>query len=64
MPLYALLPAAAEWAAEVGYTMAYPRIDNVGLPRYVLYFFLYMTSVEFFVYWAHRLLHEVKWAYR
>ncbi len=30
---------------------------DVGLGRYVLYFALYMTSVEFFVYWQHRILH-------
>lgn len=29
----------------------------MGLGRYVLYFALYMTSVEFFVYWQHRILH-------
>jgi lathosterol oxidase len=64
MPLYSLLPMAAEMAAEKGWTKAYPRIDNVGLPLYVLYFFLYMASVEFGVYWMHRLLHEIKWAYK
>lgn len=64
MPLYSLLPTITEWSAENGYTLAYPRISNVGLPMYVLYFFLYMTSVEFFVYWMHRGLHEIKWAYR
>lgn len=33
------------------------RVADVGLGRYVLYFALYMTSVEFFVYWQHRILH-------
>ncbi|KAG2488988.1 hypothetical protein HYH03_012428 [Edaphochlamys debaryana] len=64
MPLYSLLPAFAEWAAEQGYTMVFPRIENIGLPAYVLYFFIYMFSVEFGVYWMHRGLHDVKWAYR
>jgi len=64
MPLYSLLPAAAEFCAEQGWTMAYARVDNVGLPLYVLYFFMYMAAVEFGVYWAHRGLHEIKWAYR
>lgn len=49
--------------AEQGWTKAYTRIDSVGLPHYVLYFMLYMVSVEFGVYWMHRGLHEVKWAY-
>lgn len=64
MPLYSLLPTLAELAAEKGWTKAYPRIDNVGLPLYILYFFAYMTSVEFGVYWMHRGLHEIKWAYK
>jgi Delta7-sterol 5-desaturase len=63
MPLYSLLPTVTEWAAENGYTKAYPRVSNVGLPLYVLYFFLYMTCVEFGVYWMHRGLHY-DWAYR
>lgn len=64
MPLYSVLPTLIEMAAEKGLTMAYPRVENVGLPMYVIYFFLYMTSVEFGVYWNHRLLHEIKWAYK
>jgi lathosterol oxidase len=64
MPLYSILPTMIEMAAEKGLTMAYPRIENVGLPMYVIYFFLYMTSVEFGVYWMHRGLHEIKWAYK
>lgn len=64
IPLYSLLPTLTEWAAEKGWTMAYPRIENVGLPMYILYFVMYMSSVEFGVYWMHRGLHEIKWAYR
>ncbi len=30
---------------------------DVGLASYMLYFVLYMVSVEFFVYWQHRILH-------
>lgn len=47
-----------------GLTYAYPRIENIGLPMYCVYFFLYMVSVEFGVYWMHRGLHEIKWAYK
>lgn len=64
IPLYSLLPSAAEWAAEKGYTQAYPRVENVGLPMYVVYFYLYMASVEFGVYWMHRGLHDVKIGYK
>jgi hypothetical protein len=32
-----------------------PRVPpQVGLPMYLAYFLLYMTSVEFGVYWMHR----------
>lgn len=64
MPLYALVPTIGEWAVEQGYSLAFPRIDNVGWPAYLVYFFLYMTCVEFSVYWVHRGLHDVKWAYK
>lgn len=57
MPLYAVLPTLTEYCVEQGWTMAYTRVADVGLGRYVLYFALYMTSVEFFVYWQHRILH-------
>ncbi len=39
-------------------------MDQVGLPMYLLYFALYMTSVVFGVYWMHRGLHEIKAAYK
>ncbi|GFR45951.1 hypothetical protein Agub_g7417 [Astrephomene gubernaculifera] len=64
MPLYSMLPALTEAAAERGWTRAYPRVENVGLPAYVLYFFIYMVSVEFGVYWMHRGLHDVTWLYK
>ncbi len=64
IPLYSVLPALTEYAAEQGWTMAYPRVDNVGLPMYAVYFVLYMASVEFGVYWMHRGLHEVKLGYK
>ena len=47
-----------------GWTAAYPRIANMGLPMYITYFALYMCCVEFWVYWMHRGLHDLKWAYR
>ena len=64
MPLYATLPALLEAAVERGWTRAYSRVGDVGLFRYCAYFALYMTSVEFFVYWMHRGLHDVRLGYR
>ena len=64
MPLYAVLPALTEAVVERGWTRAYSRVSDVGLARYLCYFALYMTSVEFFVYWMHRGLHDVKLGYR
>ncbi|KAK9867777.1 hypothetical protein WJX84_008157 [Apatococcus fuscideae] len=64
MPGYAVLPAVTEWVMEQGWTRSYTRIDSVGLVKYWLYFALYMTSVEFFVYWMHRGLHEIRLGYR
>lgn len=64
MPMYALLPTVTDVIVESGCTKAYPRVDDVGLPLYILYFFVYMTIVEFGVYWMHRLLHEIKPLYK
>lgn len=64
MPLYTLLPTVTEFAAEKGWTMAYPRVMNVGLLMHLVYFVLFMTSVEFGIYWMHRGLHDIPWAYR
>ncbi|BDA50276.1 probable lathosterol oxidase at C-terminar half [Coccomyxa sp. Obi] len=64
MPLYAMLPALTEAVVERGWTRVYTRIDDVGIAWYLVYFVLYMTSVEFFVYWMHRGLHDVKLGYR
>jgi len=64
MPLYAMLPALTEYVVERGWTLSYARIEDIGLLQYGLYFAMYMTSVEFFVYWQHRLLHDIKPGYR
>ncbi|CAK0786650.1 hypothetical protein CVIRNUC_009864 [Coccomyxa viridis] len=64
MPLYATLPALTEAVVERGWTRVYSRIDDVGLGWYLGYFLLYMASVEFFVYWMHRGLHDVRIGYR
>lgn len=64
MPLYAALPALTEAVVEKGWTLSYARIADVGVGRYLLYFAFYMASVEFFVYWQHRLLHDIKAGYK
>eukprot|EP00894_Picocystis_sp_ML_P001607 jgi/Pico_ML_1/52124/g2884.t1 len=63
IPLYALLPCAAEWMVERGWTKAYANISDVGIPMFFAYFAMYMCCVEFGVYWMHRMLHESKFLY-
>ena len=63
MPMYTALPAVCEAIVESGNTLVFPRVDDVGVPAYVAFFWLYMTSVEFGVYWMHRSLHDVKLGY-
>ena len=64
MPLYSVLPAVAELFVEQGWTRAYSRVSDVGIGWYLAYFVLYMTCVEYFVYWMHRGLHDVKIGYK
>lgn len=64
MPFYTLLPTVTDYIVEEGWTKAYPRVGEVGLGSYALYFVVYMAGVEFGVYWMHRSLHEFQWAYR
>lgn len=64
LPMYSALPAFNEMLAEQGWTRAYARLSDVGLGAYVGYMALYMLLVEFGVYWMHRSLHELPWAYR
>jgi lathosterol oxidase len=60
IPLYAVMPASIEWAAEQGWTRAYSRVADVGLGWHVLYFAAFMASVEAGVYAMHRSLHDVR----
>lgn len=64
LPMYSALPAFNEMLAEQGWTRAYARLSDVGLGAYVGYMAVYMLLVEFGVYWMHRSLHELPWAYR
>ena len=36
----------------------------MGIARFAAIFCLYISLVEFGVYWAHRLLHDMNWGYR
>ena len=47
-----------------GWTRVFTRVTDVGLGAYLGYFLLYMTSVEFGVYWMHRLLHDIRPGYK
>lgn len=64
MPMYSMLPAIAEHCVEQGWTRAYSRVSDIGVGWYLAYFVLYMTCVEYFVYWMHRGLHDVKIGYK
>lgn len=70
-PLALRLPCPAACAACLRYHPTLPptptastpglcacSVGDVGLGRYALYFAAYMTSVEFCVYWCHRILHS------
>lgn len=63
MPIYSALPAFVEWVMEQGWTRVFSRVSDVGVGAYLGYFVLYMTSVEFGVYWMHRLLHDIRPGY-
>lgn len=57
IPLYAVMPAGIEWAAEAGWTRAYSRVGDVGIVYHVAYFVLFMAAVEAGVWAIHRWLH-------
>lgn len=64
LPMYSLLPTLTEEACERGWTLAYARVSDVGVPAFLGLLALYLAFVEFGVYWMHRGLHDVPWAYR
>ena len=47
-----------------GYTRVYGRLSSVSPLTYLAHVAVYMACVEFGVYWQHRKLHEVRWAYQ
>eukprot|EP00891_Asterochloris_glomerata_P006347 jgi/Astpho2/6347/e_gw1.00091.33.1_t len=64
MPMYSILPAVTEWVVEQGWTRSYTRIGEVGSLKYLTLFAVYMCCVEYFVYWSHRSLHDIRLGYR
>ncbi|CAO2821427.1 unnamed protein product [Amaranthus hypochondriacus] len=64
IPFSTLFSTGFEWMAENGWTQCYPRISDVGWPSYVIYTIIYLFIVEFGVYWAHRLMHDIKPIYK
>lgn len=64
IPLYTLLPPLSDALILSGRTRVYGRLASAGSPlAWLAQTALYLLSVEFGVYWQHRKLHEVKWAY-
>ncbi|KAJ4847522.1 Delta(7)-sterol-C5(6)-desaturase 1 [Turnera subulata] len=64
MPWYSLLPTVSEHIIENGWTQCYPRISDVGWFAYIGYLIIYVAALEIAIYWAHRLLHEIKPLYK
>jgi Delta7-sterol 5-desaturase len=64
MHWYTLLPTLSEYLTEIGWTRCFPRLNNVGWIAYIGYLAMYMVIVEFGIYWAHRVLHDIKPLYK
>lgn len=64
MPIYTGLPAVSEYMIEKGWTKAFARVEDVGLPTYLCLVVAYMAIVEFGIYWMHRELHDIKPLYK
>jgi Delta7-sterol 5-desaturase len=59
-----MLPPLSEHLILSGYTRVYGRLSSVSPLTYLAHVAVYMACVEFGVYWQHRKLHEVRWAYQ
>ncbi|XP_057249458.1 delta(7)-sterol-C5(6)-desaturase [Beta vulgaris subsp. vulgaris] len=64
IPVSTLFSTTFEWMAENGWTKTYPRISDVGWTYYVISTLIYLFVVEFGIYWAHRLMHDIKPIYK
>jgi lathosterol oxidase len=65
LPMYTALPTLSEDMILRGWTKVYPLVDDQGgWAKHLALFGAYMLGVEFFVYWMHRLLHDIKPGYK
>ncbi|XP_048496590.2 delta(7)-sterol-C5(6)-desaturase [Beta vulgaris subsp. vulgaris] len=64
IPISTLFSTVFEWMAENGWTKCYPHISVMSWSSYVFYTLIYLILVEFGIYWAHRLMHEIKPIYK
>ncbi|GAV85551.1 FA_hydroxylase domain-containing protein [Cephalotus follicularis] len=64
MPWYTALPTFSEYMIEHGWTKCYSSIAEVGWLAYITYLVIYLTFVEFGIYWMHRELHDIKPLYK
>jgi len=61
MVFYTLAPTVGEWMMERGFTLAYHSLGAVnGWSGYILWLVVYMTFVEWGIYWIHRLMHDIR----
>ncbi|TXG70058.1 hypothetical protein EZV62_004993 [Acer yangbiense] len=64
MPWYCILPTLSEYMVENGWTKCFSRISDIGWIGYLVYLIIYLTLVEFGIYWMHRELHDIKFLYK
>lgn len=64
LPLGALFLTLLEYLAETGWTRCYTRISDVGLVTYVFYTLIYVAIIDFWTYWIHRYMHQIKPIYK
>lgn len=64
IPYGTLLSTGFEWMVENGWTRCYPRIGDVGWTNYVFHTLMFLAMLEFGIYWAHRLMHDIKPIYK
>lgn len=64
MPCYCSLPTISEYMIENGWTRCFSSISEIGWLTFLVYLVVYLTIVEFGIYWMHRELHDIKPLYK
>ncbi|CAL9224583.1 unnamed protein product [Arabidopsis halleri] len=64
MPWVSIVPTISEYFIEKGYTKCYFSISEVGPIAYITHTIIHIILVEFWIYWTHRALHDVKPLYK